>query len=222
MPERTLSPDDVSPIREDVQTLSTTVRALAIVDEASFQAAGTFLRRIKALRDTIAGLFGPHITRAFDAHRALVADRKRLDAPLVDAERVLKTTLAAFTIAEERRRAAQARQQTAAATETRTAEIWAEVEELEGAGYHVEAADLATELVTASAAIVITPAPLKADGLARRQLWKYEVIDAAQVPREYLTVDHPKLGAVVRALKGAVQIPGVRVWVERTIAATRT
>ena len=61
---------------------------------------------------------------------------------------------------------------------------------------------------------------MKAEGIQCREVWRYEVIDAAQVPREYLTIDHTKLGGVVRALKGAAQIPGVRIWVERTIAAT--
>jgi hypothetical protein len=34
-----------------------------------------------------------------------------------------------------------------------------------------------------------------------------------------LTIDHTKLDGVVRALKSAASIPGVRIWVERTIAA---
>jgi hypothetical protein len=49
----------------------------------------------------------------------------------------------------------------------------------------------------------------------------YAVVDAAQVPAAYLMIDHKKLGAAVRALKGAVAIPGVRMWAERTIAAAR-
>ena len=39
------------------------------------------------------------------------------------------------------------------------------------------------------------------------------------MPREYLRVDHTKLGAVVRALKTAAAIPGVRIWAEPTVAA---
>jgi len=201
--------------------LPETVRTLAITDDASFRTGSAVLQRIKTLRTTIARLFAPHVTRAVEAHRALLADRRRLDAPLADAEATLKQHLAAFTIAEEQRRAQAARQQTVAAEETRTARIWAEVEELEAAGAHDVAANLVADLVSGTApALVVLPAPVTAPGLQRRAIWRYEITDAAQVPREYLTIDHVKLGGVVRALKGAVQIPGVRVWAERTIAAS--
>ena len=60
---------------------------------------------------------------------------------------------------------------------------------------------------------------LKADGVVRRTNWRYEIVDEAAVPREYLRVDHTKLGAVVRALKTAAAIPGVRIWAEPTVAA---
>jgi hypothetical protein len=67
---------------------------------------------------------------------------------------------------------------------------------------------------------MVPPRPLVAPGVGRRDVWHYEVLDAAQVPREYLTVDHTKLGRVVRALKGAARIPGVRIWVEHTMTAS--
>jgi len=163
----------------------------------------------------------PHITRAFEAHRALLDDRRRLDAPLVEAEILLKRKLAAFTLAEEERRVIDARRRVAEAQEARSARIWAEVEDLEAAGYHGEATDLVTEFVRGPApTVVLTPAPVKADGISCRDVWRYEVTDATQVPREYLTIDHKRLGGMVRALKGAAQIPGVRVWAERTIAAS--
>ena len=108
-----------------------------------------------------------------------------------------------------------------AAHETRTAALWAEVERLETAGAHDLAADVVAALVRAPGpAVVILPTPVTAPGLQRRVIWRYEITDPAQVPREYLTVDHAKLGGVVRALKGAVAIPGVRMWADHTIAAT--
>lgn len=42
--------------------------------------------------------------------------------------------------------------------------------------------------------------------------WKAEVIDASLLPREYLMPDETKINAVVRASKGSIQIPGVRVF----------
>jgi hypothetical protein len=211
---------EAEPLAAQVATVSDHVRTLTISDEATCQLAATWLQRIRALRDTVATLFTPHVKRAFDAHRAFVAQRQRLDQPLVAAETALKRQLAAFTVAEERRRLAAARAETAAATDARTDQIWREVEALETAGYREEAAALATELVSSPLGLVLSPPPINVPGLATRDVWKYEVTDPALVPREYWTIDHQKLGAVVRAVKGSVVIPGVRVWAERTIATT--
>lgn len=58
----------------------------------------------------------------------------------------------------------------------------------------------------------------KIDGVAKRTIWKFEVIDEKQIPREYLVVDEKRIGGVVRAMKGEVVIPGVRVYAETSLA----
>ena len=81
---------EVAPLRADATALADTARTIALVDEATFTAASAILVRIKALRTTVEALFAPHIKRAFEAHRALLDDRRRLDAPLADAEAILE------------------------------------------------------------------------------------------------------------------------------------
>jgi hypothetical protein len=56
-------------------------------------------------------------------------------------------------------------------------------------------------------------------GVSYREVWRFEVMDAAKVPREFLCVDEKAIGAYVRAKKGAAQIAVVRVWCDR-VAAT--
>jgi hypothetical protein len=212
---------DLAPMRIEASGLPVTARTIPIHDEPSSHAASALLTRIKSLRTRLEELLAPHIKRAFEAHRALVEDRRRLEAPLAEAETILKGRLAAFTIEEEHRRALEARRQRAEAQDARNARIWAEVEALEAAGYQQEAADIVAEFVQGPVVpAVVTPARVTAPGISYREVWRYEVIDQAQVPRDYLTIDHTKLGGVVRALKSAATIPGVRIWVERTIAAT--
>ena len=217
MPQPARAILDVEPLRDEVTSLPDVVRQLAITDEATLAGAATILRRIKTLRTTIADLFRPHIARAFEAHRAVLADRHRLDVPLVEAEGILKRRIAAFTVAEEARRLADARRQAAAAEEARITRLWQEVEDLEEAGYHGEARELVGDWVSAPPRMVVTPPPVRLEGIQRREVWHFDVIDVAAVPREYLTVDQQKLGAGVRALKGTTQIPGVRIWAERTV-----
>ena len=58
-------------------------------------------------------------------------------------------------------------------------------------------------------------------GLTVREDWKFSIVDAALIPREYLIPDEKKIGRIVRAMKDATNIPGVRVYAEKGIA-TRT
>ena len=44
--------------------------------------------------------------------------------------------------------------------------------------------------------------------------WKAEIVDEAKLPREYLMPDVIKINAVVKAQRGTIQIPGVRIYTE--------
>lgn len=59
--------------------------------------------------------------------------------------------------------------------------------------------------------------PVHAEGVSTRQVWRFEVVNPDAVPRAFLKVDEQKIGATVRALKGEVDIPGVRVWAEDSL-----
>jgi hypothetical protein len=212
--------EEIAPLRAEVLSVPDAVRqVMMITDRDSLTGAGALLRRIKGLRAAVEQLFGPHIKRACEAHRALLEDRRRLDAPLATAEDGLKRAIAAYTVADAQRRAREARQLTAIADEAHASRVWAEVEGLAATGQHNEAAALIAELVATPVPVVILEAA-KIDGVSCRTIWRYAVVDERQVPREYLMVDQKKLGGVVRALKGATQIPGVRVWADQTVAAT--
>jgi len=58
-------------------------------------------------------------------------------------------------------------------------------------------------------------------GISTTKRWSFRITNPALVPREYLTVDEQKIGAVVRALKDQAKIPGVEVFSEDTISAGR-
>lgn len=49
------------------------------------------------------------------------------------------------------------------------------------------------------------------------QIWKFEVVDFKALPDEYKMADEVKIGKVVRATKGSVSIPGVRMWPEESL-----
>jgi len=49
------------------------------------------------------------------------------------------------------------------------------------------------------------------------KIWKFEVVDKALVPEDYKQVDMVKVGSVVRATKGTIAIPGIRIFSEDTL-----
>jgi hypothetical protein len=66
--------------------------------------------------------------------------------------------------------------------------------------------------------VVFTEQPY-VPGVATADIWKYEIVDEGQLPRGYLKPDEQKIGAAVRAGKGTITIPGVRIWKEKNIRA---
>jgi hypothetical protein len=69
--------------------------------------------------------------------------------------------------------------------------------------------------------VVPPDAAPKTAGVTTREHWTFRITDAAAIPREYLVPDEPTIRAVVRALKGATNIPGVEAYAEQIIAAGR-
>ena len=88
-------------------------------------------------------------------------------------------------------------------------------------GAFVLAADAEFEAASRKAAkageLAVSTLP-KVDGISVREVWKFEVIDAAKVPKKYLAPDERMIGGVVRSLKGNAAIPGVKVWMEKSVA----
>jgi hypothetical protein len=102
----------------------------------------------------------------------------------------------------------------------------------------IEAAQKADEVMREAAAdaqtlvsFAPTSAAPKAAGIATREVWYSEVTDLDALikaaaagnssARECLMANDKVLGAKVRSLKGALSLPGVRVWSENAIAARR-
>lgn len=57
-------------------------------------------------------------------------------------------------------------------------------------------------------------------GIKKRRDWKFRIIDANQIPREYLIPDEKYIGQIVRASKGKKEIPGVEIYFEDNISST--
>lgn len=201
--------------------------SLRAVNAQAKEAAEPFLKAETAIK-------GAMVTYSDEQERIRREEQRRVEAAAA-AERA---RLAALQREEERKAREKAealrREQEEAARRAREAEAAGRAEEARKAA--AEAAKLAAQAVKVEEksadkietlqlreAMVVAPvvereAP-KVAGVSTREVWRFEVLDAAQVPRQYLAVDEAKIRKVVQALKADAQIPGVRVWSERQLAA---
>lgn len=185
-------------------------RALTVTTQGGCERAADIIREIKSRKARWLEVIEPLVKSAAENHKRTVALRDSLAKPLDEAERMVKARVGGFLAEHERqRREAEAAAQ-AEAQRQAEAEQAAEAEALEAAGQHEAAAAVA--LAPVEAPVVIAAPIAKPAGLSTVTTWHFVVDNPLVVPREYLAVDEKKIGAVVRALKGAAKIPGVRVY----------
>lgn len=218
------------PERDEVVTAALTwperAKQAAVIDASSYQAAADLLKGIKALRQKIAETFDPHIARAFQAHRALTKEKNDAEAPLTAAERVIKEALVGYDQAQERLRRieeARLREEARLAEEQRVIEQAAAMEtegqECGDEALVAEAHELISQPIQAPPIAPVARATPKVAGITMRKVWRYRVVNANVIPRQYLKVDEPKIASVVRALGRDAKIPGIEVYEEQTVAA---
>lgn len=196
-------------------------KALAAIEQAQAfnittqeQAAfvDSFCVNLKALEKEVDLAYDEHIEAAFKAHRSLTAKKKLYAEPITQARAIAKGKLIAWSDAQR----AIAEQEAAIARAK--AKQQAEDEALARAARAAEFGDDKTADAIMSAPVVMEPvkvaAPAKMATVMQTR-WKYRIVSAALIPREYLVPDETKIGGVIRATKGAVTIPGVEAFQER-------
>lgn len=171
----------------------------------------------------IEAVFDPLCTKAFEAHRALTAERNGATNPIVEGRKKLKEKMAAFELEQKRirqeaeRKAEQERQERERHERERLeAERLAAAEKLESEGHHDAAeavlnADYTPPAQDTAPAPVAPPMPKRQTTISYR--WTFEVIDEGVIPRQYLTPDTKKIQGMVTTHKQDAQslIPGIKV-----------
>ena len=221
-------------VRAEALTWPEQARALAIVDAPSYNGAAGLLKAIKALRAKIAETFQPHVKRAHEAHTALVKEQADAEAPLTEAELIIKRGLVTYDQEQERLRQIEQR---------RLEDIARKSEEArrleEAAAMEKEAAATGDTALRAEAeALIAEPvyvAPIQVEkatpavkGISYRTTYSARVTNkrlliqfVADNPQfeNLLDANMVALNGQARSLKLAMQIPGVVVDEKRDIAA---
>jgi hypothetical protein len=152
-----------------------------------------------------------------EAHARIQAFFRQPLEFLRQAEIILKRKLLAYSDEQDRiRREEQRKADEAARKERERLEAQAIKAALSG---KVEKAELLSERASTVVAPVIHREAPKVTGVNMRDVWKFSIEDEAAIPRAYLMVDESKIRKHVANMKGDTQIPGVRVYCEKQMAA---
>ena len=206
-------------IKDEVMTLPVKASEIIVANDEQYQSACDFLTMtIKPMRKKIDETFDPIIKKAHQAHKEAVAQKKSVEAPLMQAEKIVKPKIADYLNEKERQRVEKERKLQEEARKRAEAEALERAAMLEKEGAKEEAEAIISEPIEAPTVIVQSSAP-KAEGISVKKLWKFEIVDESKIPREYLMVNEKAIGAVVRSLKDKAHIAGVKIYSVDSVAA---
>lgn len=241
-----MSTDLLVPSKQYLETESRSwadkARGLAVVDRQSCLNASYLLRSIKTLRGQVQTWFSPHLEAAMDTKRRAEAARKgladeqaRMEAPLIDAESVLKRSLLGYESEQERTRVeqeralqAEAQRQAEAVTLAAAAAMELEATATGNAEMLAEAQDIMEQPIEAPVVVVQKQVP-KVQGVTYRDQWKAHpdinvkslaaAVAAGIAPVALLEPNMTAINQFARATHGAQPVPGIRWFNDRQIAA---
>lgn len=241
-----MAPDIISIDKHGLETESASWAArakdLKITDRDSYQNASHLLISVKHFRTKIAAWFAPHVEAAMEtkrraeaARKALVDEQGRMESPLVEAETLLKRSLLKWDEEQERVRQEQerqlqeeARKRAEALTLEAAAAMESEAVATGNAEMLQEAQDILEQPIETPLVTVSKGMP-RVQGITYRDNWKaHDRIDikalAAAVADgrasiNFLVPNMTALNQFARATKGTQDVPGVRIYNDRQVAA---
>ena len=190
---------------------------IKVVDQKSFSVAEKMLVTVKDFIKGVNDLFDPPIKKAHEAHRAMIAAKKEVADPLLNAERSLKSSLKAYLMEE-----ARARHEAEEKRKFEQEALLAKLEKERDDGdtkLAEETFDKIEEIHEESLKVEETPQMV---GVTKKTLIRWKVSDLDLVPRDLLTVDKPKVDEIVKRMKMNASIPGIEVYEDLVIATKRS
>lgn len=202
-----------------------------ITTPAQYQVAGDVLKHIKGLLSEVDDTFKPIIQKAHAAHKEAVAQKKRIEEPLLRAEMNVKLRITAYVGEEDRKRREEDNRLKLDALREAFVVRNDEIADLIEQGRDEAALELSeTEVAVPVVTAVELNRPTVVEGVSIRKVWSAEVTDkmvlvkaVAQglVPLSALEANMVFLNQQARSLKGEMKWPGVEA-VERDSVSARS
>lgn len=205
-------------IKKEVGDCVLHANQMQVANNAQHKNAVEFLKSVKALHKKAWDWATPLVKKTHEAWKEATAKRKELTDPLAEAEGILKNKISDYLIVEEKKRIEEqkkideeARKKEAEfkARKEEQAKKWEEKGNYEKAEERRQEAEEHFEPTP-----VIQSNVEKQDGVSIVTYWRYEIIRADDVPREFCSPDPKKLKTYIDYMKDKSSIPGVKVFKE--------
>ncbi|HRZ15761.1 MAG TPA: hypothetical protein P5110_09665 [Candidatus Omnitrophota bacterium] len=182
-----------------------------------YTAASEFKKMLKERQKAVNEAFDPIIKDAHAAWKKAIAQRDTYLQPYVQAENEVNVRIKAYLAEEDRKqREAEARVQEMQRKEAEKLQKRAEKAAEKGQTEKAEQLQEQAQQVQMVTPVVQSNVP-KVEGMVKRKIWKFKIVDKGLIPREYMMPDEVKIGAVVRAMKSGTDIPGIQAYEDLVI-----
>lgn len=217
---RVAGTSEVTSLAETVRRACESTALVKVNNEDTAILASTRLCSIDQAITCVAELYDESVADANKLHKGLTGKRNTFLTPLQVAKREQSAELGSYHADKARKAAAVREAARLEAVKAAEEERLRSAEALETMG-RTEDADAIMEAPINVAPVVAAPNPTLPPGQSVRQNWKFEIVDPAALPREYLMPDEKTIGIMVRSMKARTNIPGVRVYAIESVTTRR-
>ena len=197
--------------KQEVELYKAQAEQLQVTNPEQMTAAESVLAELRRRKKVWLAAVEDTVKSAHAAWKAAVAHRDSIAGPIDAAERIIKGRIADYVF-EQRRTAEQEQKRLQAIAD---AQAEAERRKAMAAAEKLKTPEL-KEARIEQAQSIVAPVVQVAAAVPETKLssvvtYGFEITDAAKIPAEYMIPDEKKIGAVIRATKGSMVIPGVKV-----------
>lgn len=195
-----------------------------IANQYDFKAACEVREAIKAIQKEIDAAFDPIISKALQAHKEAVGQKKKAEAPLKEAKMIIDPKISRYLAEQETVREQEEFRLAGVARKAEEEAKLAEAAAYEAAGDK----DTADEIINEPIRIVsvVLPKANLNSGVTMRETWSAEIINlpdllkgviAGTVPLSAVEANMTFLNSQARNLKTGMTYPGVRAVSKKSI-----
>jgi len=199
---------DTQEIQKTVDGIIGEMATIRIEDDKTAAQAGEFLRKNKETQKFVKDYFEDARASTYKAYKEVTDQIKFFVKKLEKAETAVKRKVSDYQMEQERIRREE---------ERRLAEEARKKEEEQRLSQAIETGDEEALDAPIETPTIKVGAPQKTEGISYVDKWTYEIQDVSQIPREFLIPDERKIRSYVTNLKDRAEIPGVRIYKDKTV-----